>query len=324
MGAGDWNDGMNRVGAKGVGESVWLGWFLCATLTAFADMCEGLPGRNHAGEYHKQAETLRVALSDAAWDGAWFRRAYYDDGKPLGSMQNNDCQIDSISQSWAVISGAADPAQARQAMESLYARLVRHEDSLILLLAPPFDRTFRDPGYIKGYVPGIRENGGQYTHAALWAIWAFARLGEGDRAAELLRLINPVYLADTPEKVARYKVEPYVIAADVYSTPPHTGRGGWTWYTGSASWMHRLGVEMILGLRRRGGKLQIEPCIPKDWPGYEIDYRWGRSSYHIRVENPQGVNTGVKGLEVDGKKVKGKSILLKDDGLEHGVVVTLG
>jgi cyclic beta-1,2-glucan synthetase len=324
MGAGDWNDGMNRVGAKGVGESVWLGWFLCATLAACADMCEELPGRNHAGEFRKQAETLRVALSNAAWDGAWFRRAYYDDGKPLGSMQNNDCQIDSISQSWAVISGAADPAQARQAMESLYARLVRHEDSLILLLAPPFDRTFRDPGYIKGYVPGIRENGGQYTHAALWAIWAFARLGEGDRAAELLRLINPVYLADTPEKVARYKVEPYVIAADVYSTPPHTGRGGWTWYTGSASWMHRLGVEMILGLRRRGGKLQIEPCIPKDWPGYEIDYRWGRSSYHIRVENPQGVNTGVKGLEMDGKKVKGKSILLKDDGLEHGVVVTLG
>jgi cyclic beta-1,2-glucan synthetase len=324
MGAGDWNDGMNRVGAKGVGESVWLGWFLCATLTAFADMCEGLPGRNHAGEFRKKAENLRVALSNGAWDGAWFLRAYYDDGKPLGSMRNNDCQIDSISQSWAVISGAADPGQARQAMESVYERLVRHEDSLILLLAPPFDRTFRDPGYIKGYPPGIRENGGQYTHAALWAIWAFARLGEGDRAADLLRLINPVYLADTPEKVARYKVEPYVIAADVYSRPPHTGRGGWTWYTGSASWMHRLGVEMILGLRRRGGRLQIEPCIPKDWPGYEIDYRWGRSIYHVRVENPQGVNTGVKGLEVDEKKVKGNAIQLKDDGAEHKVVVTMG
>jgi len=324
IGAGDWNDGMNRVGAKGVGESVWLGWFLYDTLIRFADLCETLPGRDHAGEYRKQAGTLRAALSISAWDGAWFRRAYYDDGTPLGSAQNNDCQIDSVSQSWAVISGAADPAQARQAMESLYQRLVRPSDGLILLLAPPFDRTFRDPGYIKGYAPGIRENGGQYTHAALWASWAFAKLGDGDRAGELLRMINPVYRADTPEKAARYKVEPYVVAADVYSSPPHIGRGGWTWYTGSASWMRRLGVEMILGLRRAGPSLELAPCIPKNWPGYELDYRFERSTYHIRVANPQGVNTGVKTLSIDGKPVKGNSIPLNDDGAQHEVLMTMG
>ncbi|MEW5938320.1 MAG: glucoamylase family protein, partial [Chloroflexota bacterium] len=260
MGEGDWNDGMNKVGAGGAGESVWLGWFLYSTLISFAEVCE----EKHAGEYRQQAEKLRAALEASAWDGLWYRRAYYDDGKPLGSLENHECQIDSISQSWSVISGAADPERARTALESLYQRLVRPDDGLILLLTPPFDRTLSDPGYIKGYQPGIRENGGQYTHAAIWAIWAFAELGEAERVAELFRLINPIYHADTPEKATRYRVEPYVIAADVYSAPRHTGRGGWTWYTGSASWMYRLAVEKILGLQREGNQLKIKPCIPKE------------------------------------------------------------
>jgi cyclic beta-1,2-glucan synthetase len=328
IGTGDWNDGMNRVGAQGIGESVWLGWFLYYTLTRFAAMCDTLPGRNHAGEYYKQAEVLRAALSASAWDGpegAWFRRAYYDDGKPLGSKENNDCQIDSISQSWAVISGAADPNRARKAMESLYERLVLTEPGLILLLAPPFDRTFRDPGYIKGYIPGTRENGGQYTHAAVWALWAFAQLGEGDRVGELLRMINPIYHADAPDKAARYRVEPYVIAADVYTGSPRLqGRGGWTWYTGSASWMHRLGIEMVLGMRRRGQGLDLSPCIPSSWPGFEVDYRFGNSMYHIRVENPDGVSTGIRTVTLDGNQMTANEIRLVDDGSQHEVRVQMG
>jgi cyclic beta-1,2-glucan synthetase len=327
IGTGDWNDGMNRVGALGQGESVWLGWFLYHTLTRFADLCEAIPGRNHAGEYRTRAEQLRLALAAAAWDepdGHWFRRAYYDDGKPLGSIQNNECQMDSLSQSWAVICGAAPERQARQAMDSLYERLVRHDPGLVLLLDPPFDRTYRDPGYIKGYVPGIRENGAQYTHAAIWAIWAYAKLGDGDRAGELLRLINPIYHADTPDKVSQYRVEPYVVAADVYSAPATVGRGGWTWYTGSASWMYRVTVEMILGVRRRGEELEVDPCIPAAWPGYELDYRFGSSTYHIRVDNPEGVSHGVKKLSVDGKAAQGKRIALRDDGKEHRVEVRLG
>jgi cyclic beta-1,2-glucan synthetase len=327
IGTGDWNDGMNRVGALGQGESVWLGWFLYHTLTRFADLCEAIPGRNHAGEYRTRAEQLRLALAAAAWDepdGHWFRRAYYDDGKPLGSIQNNECQMDSLSQSWAVICGAAPERQARQAMDSLYERLVRHDPGLVLLLDPPFDRTYRDPGYIKGYGPGIRENGAQYTHAAIWAIWAYAKLGDGDRAGELLRLINPIYHADTPDKVSQYRVEPYVVAADVYSAPATVGRGGWTWYTGSASWMYRVTVEMILGVRRRGEELEVDPCIPAAWPGYELDYRFGSSTYHIRVDNPEGVSHGVKKLSVDGKAAQGKRIALRDDGKEHRVEVRLG
>jgi cyclic beta-1,2-glucan synthetase len=319
MGEGDWNDGMNQVGAGGVGESVWLGWFLYSTLIGFAEIC----GEDQAAEYRKQAEVLRAALEASAWDGNWYRRAYYDDGKPLGSVQNNECQIDSISQSWSVISGAADPERAATAMESLYQRLIRRDDGLILLLTPPFDRTAHAPGYIKGYLPGIRENGGQYTHAAMWAIWAFAELGQGDRVAELFSLINPIHHADTPEKVARYIVEPYVIAADVYSASRYMGRGGWTWYTGSASWMLRLGVEKILGLQREGKQLKITPCIPDDWREYKIHYRFGSTMYHIHVENPRKAHgSGIK-LTLNGNLLNADTFLLEDDGREHNVHIRL-
>jgi cyclic beta-1,2-glucan synthetase len=321
MGDGDWNDGMNKVGAGGIGESVWLGWFLYSTLTGFAEVCK----EEQAAEYRQQAETLRAALEASAWDGAWYRRAYYDDGKPLGSIENHDCQIDSISQSWAVISGAADPERAGVAMESLYQHLVRRDgDGMILLLTPPFDRTIHDPGYIKGYLPGIRENGGQYTHAAIWAIWAFAELGQGDRVAELFRLINPIHHSDTPEKITRYRVEPYVIAADVYSASHHIGRGGWTWYTGSASWMYRLGVEKILGLQRNGNLLKVKPCLPTDWQDVEVHYRFGATMYHIHIENLQNTNGSGIRLTLDGNLLTTESFLLSDDGGNHNIHVSLG
>ncbi|HLA07388.1 MAG TPA: protein ndvB, partial [Anaerolineales bacterium] len=324
MGAHDWNDGMNRVGAQGIGESIWLGWFLSATLTNFAEVCELMGDHKRTEDYRSQADTILKALEATGWDGEWYRRAYYDDGSTLGSAEDNECRIDSIAQSWAVISGDAENERASRAMQSVYEQLIRFEDELILLFAPPFERTSRDPGYIKGYPPGVRENGGQYTHAALWTIWAFAQLGQGDRAAELFHLVNPIYHADTLEKVNRYRVEPYVIAADVYSRPPHTGRGGWTWYTGSASWMYRLGVEAIQGLQREGNNLKIEPCIPKDWPKYEIHYRFGSSMYHIRVENPRGLNHGVSQIVMDGRVFTDKNIPLLDDDQIHEVVVTLG
>jgi cyclic beta-1,2-glucan synthetase len=323
MGGGDWNDGMNNIGIGGTGESIWLGWFLYATLMDFAQLCELISATEDASRYRQQAETLGTAIEAHAWDGKWYRRAYYDDGEPVGSAENRDCKIDSISQSWAVISGAGDSERTRLAMESLYERLVDKDATLLLLLRPPFDRTIRDPGYIKGYLPGIRENGGQYTHAALWAVWAFAELGQAERVYELFRMINPIYDTDSPEKVNRYFVEPYVIPADVYSHPAHLGHGGWTWYTGSASWMTRLVIEKILGLQREGDRLRINPCIPKDWSGYEIHYRFGNTTYHLRVENSDGQNGNGKEITVDGKNV-GDEIMLEDDGLEHHVIVALG
>lgn len=324
IGSGDWNDGLNRMGIEGRGESVWLGWFLHATLTAFASLCERIGEEERATIYRHQARGLRQALEETAWDGNWYRRAYYDDGTPLGSAQSRECQIASIAQSWAVLSGAADEERAARAMEAVADRLVQWGDRLVLLLTPPFDETRRDPGYIKGYPPGIRENGGQYTHAALWAVWAFAELGQGDRAAAVLRLLNPIYQSDTPEKAQRYQVEPYVVAADVHGAPPHVGRGGWTWYTGSAGWMYRLGLEAILGLRRRRNTLQINPCIPKDWPGYEVTYRARETSYRICVENPDGVNRGTKQIMLDGEILSGNRIPLVGDGREHEVHVLMG
>ena len=324
MGTGDWNDGMNRVGADGQGESVWLGWFLYATLRRFAPLCELGDDAQQAAAYRQQAEQLREALEAAAWDGKWYRRAYYDDGSALGSSQSGECQIDSIAQSWAVLSGAASPQRAAQAMESVEKRLVRKDEQLILLLTPPFDKTARDPGYIKGYLPGIRENGGQYTHAALWAAWAFAELDQGDHAEALFRLLNPIYHADTPARVNRYRVEPYVIAADVYSIAPHTGRGGWTWYSGSSGWMYRLGIEAILGINRTGQTLHINPCIPSHWSGFTLTYRDGATSYEIRVENPDGVNRGVKRLSMDGESLPDGKISLLGDGQRHQVRVEMG
>ncbi|MFN2270731.1 MAG: GH36-type glycosyl hydrolase domain-containing protein [Anaerolineae bacterium] len=328
MGGGDWNDGMNRVGIGGSGESVWLGWFLYATLTRFADLCERMDDGKQAAAYRKRAAALRQALEDNAWDWGWYRRAYYDDGTPLGSSENDECQLDAIAQSWAVLSEAADRKRAAQAMAAVARRLVREDDRLILLFTPPFDKTERDPGYIKGYPPGIRENGGQYTHAAIWTVWAFAELGQGDRAEELFRVLNPIYHSDTPEKAARYRVEPYVVAADVYSVPPHVGRGGWTWYTGSAGWMYRLGTEAILGLCKVGidqdhQVLRITPCIPRNWSSYEITYRHGETTYMISVENPDSVNCGVKQVALDGVVLPGDEVPLVDDGKEHTVRVLM-
>jgi cellobiose phosphorylase len=274
--------------------------------------------------YERRAAEIAAAVEAHGWDGGWYRRAYYDDGTPLGSAANRECQIDSIAQSWAVLSAAAEPERARQAMKAVLERLVKWDERLILLFTPPLDKTAHDPGYVKGYVPGIRENGGQYTHAALWTIWAMTEMGDGELAGRLFELINPIYRADTPEKMEHYKVEPYVISADVYGVPPHTGRGGWTWYTGSSGWMYRLGVEAILGLRRQGEKLRLDPCIPPQWDGYELTYRHGRTAYHIQVHNPNKVSRGVQRVVVDGQEVADGVIALADDGNKHEVEVWLG
>jgi cyclic beta-1,2-glucan synthetase len=324
MGTGDWNDGMNRVGAGGRGESVWNAWFLITILNRFAQVAEQRSDAARAAWCQERAERLRAAAEEYAWDGHWYRRAYFDDGTPLGSAENDECQIDSIAQTWAVICGAAEPGRVRQAMAAVDERLVRPADRLILLFTPPFDKGSLEPGYIKGYVPGIRENGGQYTHAATWVVEAAALLGRGNRAGELFRLLNPILHADKPEAVARYHVEPYVIAADVYGQPPHTGRGGWTWYTGSAGWFYRIGLERILGFQREGNRLKLEPCIPAAWRAYEVTYRHGTATYVIHVENPQSVEQGVVHMTVDGREVPEGMLELADDGAAHEVRVVLG
>ncbi|HEY9381677.1 MAG TPA: glucoamylase family protein, partial [Burkholderiales bacterium] len=288
IGTGDWNDGMNRVGEGGQGESVWLAWLLVRTIELYAPLAENRATDRDAARalrWRAHAAAVREAIEREAWDGEWYRRATFDDGTWLGSKDSEECRIDSIAQSWAVLSGAADPARAAVAMASLEQHLIRRDDALALLFSPPFDKTPHDPGYIKGYPPGLRENGGQYSHAAMWAILAFAKLGAGDKASELFTLLNPVNHARTPEEIERYKVEPYVVAADVYSVAPHAGRGGWTWYTGAAGWMYRAGVEGILGIRREGAVLIINPCIPAAWPGFEATINLASTRYEIRVEN---------------------------------------
>jgi cellobiose phosphorylase len=321
MGAGDWNDGMNLVGHEGRGESVWVAWFLHINLTQFAGHAERSGDRKRAERYRREAERLLGAIEEHAWDGDWYLRAFYDDGTPLGSAQNDECMIDSLTQSWAVISGAGDPERARRGMEAVDERLVDRQAGLIKLFTPPFDKGDHNPGYIKGYVPGVRENGGQYTHAALWTIWAFALLGDGVRVGELLHLINPVRHGMADADV--YAVEPYTIAADVYAVPPHTGRGGWTWYTGSAGWLYRLGIEAILGLRREGDTLTFAPCVPPDWPQYELRYRLGATTYRIVVENPEGAGSGPIHVTLDGAPFADGRIPLHDDGEEHEVRVRL-
>lgn len=324
MGAGDWNDGMNRVGIEGKGESVWLGWFIYEALTRFAAICQQRGDSERAAEYREQAAAYQEAVEAHAWDGGWYRRAYYDDGTPLGSAENKECRIDSLGQSWSVLTGAADPDRARQAMAAVRRMLIKEEERLILLFTPPLDQTDKDPGYIKGYLPGIRENGGQYTHAALWTIWAFADLGEAKTAVHLYRLINPIYRADTTAKADHYKVEPYVISADVYGVPPHQGRGGWTWYTGSSGWMYRLGIEGILGLRRRGGCLHIQPRLPDDWPGCKLTYRHNGTTYEVTVQR-QGPGTAVHEVRLDGKRLPDGEIPLADgNGRIRQVEVLIG
>ena len=303
IGTGDWNDGMNRVGEEGEGESVWLAWFLDLALREFIPIAEARADVERAARWRSWREALAPALSEHAWDGDWYRRAFFDDGTPLGSATNDECRIDSIAQSWAVLSGSGPPERAAHAMKAVEQYLVRRGDGLVLLFTPPFDRTPLDPGYIKGYLPGVRENGGQYTHAAIWSVIAFAELGDGDKASELFSILSPINHGSTRAGIHRYKVEPYVSVADVYAQPPHVGRGGWTWYTGSAGWMYRAGIEWILGFRLRGASLHLDPCIPRDWPGFEISFRYHSARYEVAVENPAGVMRGVRRAELDGEEV---------------------
>ncbi len=323
IGSGDWNDGMNRVGPAGRGESTWLGFFLHGVLSDFVPLCRERKDHGRANRYMSDAQRLGEAL-ERSWDGEWYRRGYYDDGTPLGSVHNDECSIDSISQSWAVLSGAVPIRFAERAMDAVRTSLVVRGSQMLLLLHPPFDRSAQDPGYIKGYPPGVRENGGQYTHAAVWMVMALARLGSGDEAAEFFHMLNPINHGRTAADVARYKTEPYVMAGDVYARPPHAGRGGWSWYTGSAGWMYRAGLESILGLRRRGDTFVIDPCIPSSWPDYTIAWRFLDSRYDITVSNPMRRCRGVATATLDGARVDAGGIPLLNDGRTHDVRVVLG
>ena len=322
IGTGDWNDGMNLVGEQGRGESVWLGFFLYEVLTCFSEVARTRGDASFADRCVAEAEEVRRNIEKHGWDGEWYLRAWFDDGSPLGSSVNPECRIDSISQSWSVLSGAGDHERSRMAMEAVNERLVRREQGLIQLLDPPFDKSAMNPGYIKGYVPGVRENGGQYTHAAIWTVMAFARLGDNRRAWELFNMINPVNHAKSPEETAIYKVEPYVVAADVYGASPHTGRGGWTWYTGSAAWMYRLIVESLLGLRLEVDKLRFTPCLPADWQGFKMHYRYQETVYHIEVLQTPAV-IGEMRVSVDSIEQHDKTIPLVDDRKEHWVEVRM-
>jgi cellobiose phosphorylase len=319
IGCGDWNDGMNRVGNLGRGESVWLAFFLCDVLGRFAPIARGHGDVEFADRCLEEAEKLRKNTEASAWDGEWYRRAFFDNGAPLGSQANAECQIDSLPQSWSVISGAGDPSRSRQAMNSVDRRLVLRDPGLIQLLAPPFDKSPMDPGYIRGYVPGVRENGGQYTQAAIWAAMAFAQMGEWGRAWEYFAMLNPVRHGSTPQEIAVYKVEPYVVAADVYSVSPHQGQGGWTWYTGSAGWMYRLLVESLIGVNLEGERLRLDPRMPADWVSFKLHYRHRQTTYHITVMRRAAGSTEPASLKVDGQAAEGRAILLRDDGHEHAV-----
>jgi cyclic beta-1,2-glucan synthetase len=330
FGGGDWNDGMNRVGHDGRGESVWMGFFLVQTLADFIPLCRERSESDRAARFEAYRTRLVSALNDAGWDGDWYRRGYYDNGHPLGSALSDECQIDALVQAWAVISKVATVERAAVALDSLEKRLISDEDRLIRLLTPPFESTAEDPGYIKGYVAGVRENGGQYTHAALWVVRALAEAGRRTRAAALLEMLSPVTHSADAESVARYQVEPYVIAADIYGVAPHVGRGGWTWYTGSAGWMLRVSVETILGFGIEAGKwLTLAPKIPDEWPGFKLSHRRPDGTrYEIRVENPQRVAQCVTSASMDGNPIEvgaeGLRIRLSDDERTHTVRVVLG
>ncbi|MCB8816548.1 GH36-type glycosyl hydrolase domain-containing protein [Desulfosporosinus shakirovi] len=323
IGSGDWNDGFSRIGHKGKGESVWLGWFLYMTLVRFAGLCDAREDSERGVHYRDIAEELLKNIELHGWDGGWYRRAYFDDGTPLGSSQNKECQIDALAQSWSVLSGAARPTRVQDAMLALEHYLWRKEDGILLLLTPPFDKLLPDPGYIKGYVPGVRENGGQYTHGAAWAILAYTTLGEGDKATELFQMLSPIHHARTEHEVNRYKVEPYVMAADVYGTHSHVGRGGWTWYTGAAGWMYQAGLEGILGFKRQGDTIVLKPCIPSRWSGFSLTYHYQTTKYEIFVENPNARMTGYTKIILDEAELLEPVIVLKDDGQTHTVRLIL-
>ena len=323
FGTGDWNDGMNRVGEGGHGESTWLGFFLHGVLLDFAALCETRHDGARAERYRNEAHRLGAQLQ-LTWDGEWYRRGYYDDGSPLGSAQNDECKIDSIAQSWAVLSSAVPQRFAERAMDAVRTALIARGTGLLLLLDPPFDRSAQEPGYIKAYPPGVRENGGQYTHAAIWIVMALAKLGCGDEVAELFHMLNPINHTRGAGDVERYKAEPYVLAGDVYGRAPHAGRAGWSWYTGSAAWMYRAGIERMLGLRRRGATFSITPCIPSSWPAFEIAWRFQTTRYTISVLNPEHLCRGVATATLDGVATDHDAIPLVDDGRDHEVRVVLG
>ncbi len=320
IGSGDWNDGMDLVGKDGKGESIWLAFFLYSVLVRFAEVATARSDSAFADKCLKEAGQLQINIEQNGWDGNWYRRAYFDDGTPLGSVENTECQIDSIAQSWSVLSGAGKPERSLTAMDAADKRLVNNAGKLIQLLDPPFDKSALNPGYIKGYVPGIRENGGQYTHAAIWMIMATAKLGNTQRAWELMKIINPANHTDSAAGVLIYKAEPYVVAADVYSMSQNRGHAGWTWYTGSAGWMYQLLIEWLLGVRLEGTKLSIQPCIPKEWKSFKIVYRFRTAVYNITILQTEADMNSMT-LEVDGVKVAGKKIDLADDGAEHTVIV---
>lgn len=323
IGSGDWNDSMNLVGCGGNGQSVWLAWFLYKVLKDFIPLCMLKGDKEKASFYEEVAEKLRDAVEKNAWDGEWYLRAYFDNGIALGSRLSMECKIDSIPQSWAVISGGASRERALLSMESVKKYLVKEEDQLVLLLTPPFDKFQPDPGYIRSYLPGIRENGGQYTHAAVWNVIAFAKIGNGDAAYEIYKMLNPINHTGSYPEVMKYKLEPYVMSADIYSKFPHAGRGGWSWYTGSAGWMYQAGIQWILGIWRKGERLYIKPVIPLAWGQYTVTYRYGKTKYIIEVRNPKRINTGNVSMNLDGKDVSGEGILLADDGIEHRVVAVI-
>ena len=323
MRCGDWNDGMNAVGNQEKGESVWLGWFMSTTLEKFGPICTIKGDEEKANKYFEISRNIIKNIEKDCWDGNWYKRAFFDNGEVLGSYKNKECKIDSIAQTWSVISESGDVDRAKKAMKSLENNLVMWDEGLIKLLTPPFSGGDLEPGYIKGYVQGVRENGGQYTHAAAWVVVAFAMQGNGDKAFDLFNLINPISHTRTNRECSIYKAEPYVIAADVYAEYPHVGRGGWTWYTGAAGWFYRAGLENILGFNKTGDILTIKPCIPKNWPSFTINYQYMQTTYKIVVTNPKGLNKGVLSIKLDGEILENKIIKLIDDKQDHNIEVIM-
>ncbi len=324
IGTGDWNDGMNRVGPKGRGESVWLGWFLIEVLGSMEYLSKLLGNNELAENYHGHALTLETKIESSSWDGEWYQRATFDDGSPLGSAANLEARIDSLPQSWPWISGVGDPDRKERALESAWRQLVRLDEKLILLFTPPFDVSTPSPGYIRGYPPGVRENGGQYTHAALWLAMAYARKGDGNKVGKLLQILNPIEHARDGIGAWKYTVEPYVVAADVYRLPGRIGQGGWSWYTGSAAWMYRVWIEEVLGFKKRGNRLYIDPVIPDWWDGFKIEYRYQGAIYAIEIHNPDHVQKGITGIDLDGRTLEEKYIPLESEPVKHTVRVQMG